>query len=241
MCDFHYNHMYVKYPRANQLRLLFTDMDSLAYAVQTDIYRDLVYDDASRYDFSEYPLDNYIYDTSNRKSAWIQCLCKNVLQHTRPIEKKTAKGVKRKVKDDQINFAHYFDVLHSFKSYVCKQNISSTNHTVRTVHTRKGGLTVFDAKRWLCEDTVHTHPRGDKDTASDPSDLFSKPNIVSNFGHLRPQWSPWNSITGWGSSLICLNQSASAFSLKPPRWIVTKSSLWFIYTLWYRLCQDLRA
>ena len=47
MYDFHYNHMCVKYPRANQLRLLFTDTDSLAYAVQaTD-------DKASRYDFSE--------------------------------------------------------------------------------------------------------------------------------------------------------------------------------------------
>ena len=40
--DFHCNHMCVKYPRANQLRLLFTDTDSLAYAVQTDvIYRDM--------------------------------------------------------------------------------------------------------------------------------------------------------------------------------------------------------
>ena len=55
--DFHYNHMCVKYPRANQLRLLFTDTDSLAYAVQTD-------DATSRYDFSEYPLDHPLYDTS---------------------------------------------------------------------------------------------------------------------------------------------------------------------------------
>ena len=36
MYDFHYNHMKVKYPRANQLRLLLAD----------------------RYDFSEYPLDH---------------------------------------------------------------------------------------------------------------------------------------------------------------------------------------
>ena len=41
MYDFHYNHMKVKYPRANQLRLLFTDTDSLAYVVQTDdIYKE---------------------------------------------------------------------------------------------------------------------------------------------------------------------------------------------------------
>ena len=48
MYDFHYNHMCVKYPRTDQLRLLFTDTDSLAYDVQTDdIYRDTDDDVAS--------------------------------------------------------------------------------------------------------------------------------------------------------------------------------------------------
>ena len=62
---------------------------------------------------------------------------KDVLQHTRHAEKKTAKGVKHKVKDDHLHFAHYLDVLRIFKSYVWKQTlISSTNHTLRTVHTR---------------------------------------------------------------------------------------------------------
>ena len=32
--DFHYNHMKVKYHRANQLRLLFTDTDSLTYTIE---------------------------------------------------------------------------------------------------------------------------------------------------------------------------------------------------------------
>ena len=107
---------------------------------------------------------------------------KNVLQHTRPVGKKTAKGVKRKVKDDHLHFAHYLDVLRSFKSYICKQNlISLTNHTVRTVHTRKVGLTAFDAKRWLCEDTVHTHSHGHKDTVSDPPDLLFRSYLVKYF------------------------------------------------------------
>ena len=68
MSDFHYNHMCVKYPRANQLRLLFTDTESLAYVVQADdIYRDMAGDAASRYDFSEYPLVHLLYAASNRK------------------------------------------------------------------------------------------------------------------------------------------------------------------------------
>ena len=69
MYDFYYNHICVKYLRADQLRLLFTDTDSLAYAVQTDdIYRDMVDDATSRYDISEYPLDQLLYDKSNRKA-----------------------------------------------------------------------------------------------------------------------------------------------------------------------------
>ena len=61
--------MCVKYPRANQVRLLFTDTDSLAYVVQTgDIYRDMVDDAVSRYDFCEYALEHLLYDTSNRKA-----------------------------------------------------------------------------------------------------------------------------------------------------------------------------
>ena len=38
MYDFHYNHMHVKHPGPGELRLLFTDTDSLAYAVQTDCF-----------------------------------------------------------------------------------------------------------------------------------------------------------------------------------------------------------
>ena len=54
MYNFHYNHMCVKYPRPDQLRLLFTDTDSLAYAVQIeDTYRDMAVDAATHYDFSE--------------------------------------------------------------------------------------------------------------------------------------------------------------------------------------------
>ena len=69
MYKFHYNHMCVKYPRRNQLRLLFTDTDSLAYAVQTeDIYRDMAGDAATHYDFSEFPLDHPLYSAMNRKA-----------------------------------------------------------------------------------------------------------------------------------------------------------------------------
>ena len=166
--------MKAKYPHADQLRLIFTDTDSLAYAVETnDIY-------------GEYPLNHPLYDTSNRKALGFfkdelnsvpmgefvglrpKCyafLCtgkvdKNAIHHSNPVEKKTAKGIKRKVKDEHLHFNHYLDAFHNFSSSVCDQNlVFSTSHTVHSLHQRKVDLTAFDTKRWLCEDTIHTHTR----------------------------------------------------------------------------------
>ena len=41
-----------------------------------------------------------------------------VLQHTRPVEKKTTKAVKSKVKVDQLHFAHYLDVASNHISVI---------------------------------------------------------------------------------------------------------------------------
>ena len=167
--------MKVKYPGASQLRLLFTDTDSLAYAVQTEnIYEDMDVDTASSYDCSDYPFNHPLYDTSNCKVLGFfkdalnsvamrefvglrpkryAFLCtgkvdRNIVQHDIPVEKKTAKGVKRKVNDEHLHFSHYLDALHSFQTFVCRQKlISSTAHSVRTVHQRKVGVTAFDTKR----------------------------------------------------------------------------------------------
>ena len=59
-------------------------------------------------------------------------VCNNVFQHTRPIERKTAKGVRRSVKDAHLHLAHYLDALNNFRTYLCRQNlIKSSSHTVR--------------------------------------------------------------------------------------------------------------
>ena len=144
MYNFHYNHMCVKYPRPDQLRLLFTDTDSLAYAVQTEyIYRDMAGDAATHYDFSEYPLDHPLYSDMHRtaigyfkdelnsvpmqqfvslrpKCYAFLCTGKvstNMLQHINPVEK-IAKCVKRAVKDARLHFEHYLDTLRNFRTYL---------------------------------------------------------------------------------------------------------------------------
>ena len=94
----------------------------------------------------------------------------NTVQHSRPVEKRP-----RMVKDEHLHFTHYFDALHSFQTFVCKQNlISSTAHSVRTVHQRKVGLTAFNTKRWLCGDAIHTHYHGHRDNVYDPAALATK-------------------------------------------------------------------
>ena len=76
------------------------------------------------------------------------------------------------MKDEHLYFTHHLDV---FQTFVSKQNlISSAAHTVRIVHQRKVGLTAFDTKRWLCEDTIHTHSHGHRDTVDDPEALVDK-------------------------------------------------------------------
>ena len=113
-------------------------------------------------------------------------------------------------------FAHYLNGFRSFQSYVCKQNlISSTAHTVRTVHTRKVGLTAFGTKRWLCEYTVHTHSHGHKYTMSNPSDLFTNSYIVGSFTNMGIYCR--NDLPGTSPLAECPNKnkkaSTSTFSL----------------------------
>ena len=65
MYDFYYNTMKHKYD--DNLKLLFTDTDSLCYAIETDVvYKDM-YSDASLYDFSEYSKTHDLYDPKNKK------------------------------------------------------------------------------------------------------------------------------------------------------------------------------
>ena len=181
MYSFHYQHMKAKYPYPNQLKLLFTDTDSLAYAVKTDdIYRDMAAD--NKYDFSEYPLNHPLYNASNKKALGYfkdelnsipmeefvglrpKCyafkhtgkVAGNKLVHSSPVEKKTAKGVKRKVKDDHLHYNHYLSEI-SNRLFASKNLITSTSHTVRSARQRKIGLTAFDTKRWLCDDAIYTY------------------------------------------------------------------------------------
>ena len=110
-------------PRSDQLRLLFTNTDRLAYVLQTDdIYKDMADDVENRLDhplydepkrtalgFFKYKLNSVpIGEIVGLRPKCYPFLCtgkvsNNVLQHTKPAEKKTQR--ERNVIDDHLHFA----------------------------------------------------------------------------------------------------------------------------------------
>ena len=68
MYDFHYNYIKPKY--GDLSKLLFTDTDSLCYAIKTDnVYEDL-YKDRDLFDNSGYSKESKFYFGENKKSNW---------------------------------------------------------------------------------------------------------------------------------------------------------------------------
>ena len=60
MHEFHNKYMGIKY--GSSAKLLFTDIDSLVYEIETnDVYEDF-YEEKSLFDFSDYPNDSRFYD-----------------------------------------------------------------------------------------------------------------------------------------------------------------------------------
>ena len=63
MYGFHYRYIKSKF----DVKLLFTDTDSLVYEIKTeDVYEDF-YEDKNSLDFSDYPLDSKFFDPFNKK------------------------------------------------------------------------------------------------------------------------------------------------------------------------------
>ena len=63
MYGFHYRYIKSKF----DVKLLFTDTDSLVYEIKTeDVYEDF-YEDKNLLDFSDYPLDSKFFDPFNKK------------------------------------------------------------------------------------------------------------------------------------------------------------------------------
>ena len=181
MYDFHYNTMKRLFGR--DLRLLYTDTDSLLYEIDNcaDPYaRIFQMGEQDKFDFSNFPHTHPLHDTSVKRVPGKfkdECGGQHIYEFVGlrskmyslkfgdnssivRTESKIAKGVKDCVIRQSLNFSDYLRCLnenevmeHSFKS------IKSVSHDVHTFHQKKVSLSSFDDKRYLL-DHIHSLPYG---------------------------------------------------------------------------------
>ena len=65
MYDFYYNGLYERY--GNDMKLLFTDTDSLCLELRTNDMYEVIREMKQHYDLSNFPCDHPMYDVSNKK------------------------------------------------------------------------------------------------------------------------------------------------------------------------------
>ena len=126
MYDMHYN--YVKSKYGDRAKLLFTDIDSLMYKIETkDFFRDISLDIHDKFDTSNFPKDH---------PSWIEVVNKKIIGLFKDEaggqqivefvglraklyaylmaegkESKKCKGIKKYVVQNSITFANYKNVL----------------------------------------------------------------------------------------------------------------------------------
>ena len=169
MYDFHYNYMKKTY--GEKAQLLFTDTDSLCYDVTTDdIYEDMMLS-KDLFDFSGYPKDHRLYDTSNKKiigkmkdeldsvpmKEFVGLRAKMYSLTHGAKEKRTAKGVSKAVIRSKLRHDLYSQCLFQRESQMESMNLFRTEkHQIYTVKLNKTTLSAYDDKRYILEDGIHT-------------------------------------------------------------------------------------
>ena len=177
MYEFYYDVMLPRYP---DMRLLFTDTDSLALEIPTeDIYKDLEDEElAKHFDFHKYPKDHPLYSTLNKQKLGKfkdECAGKVINEfiglrskmYSIDIQeggnKFKAAGVKECVKEQHLNHQLYKTVLDSRKDInVTQYLIRSRLQELKTVSQVRNGLSAYDDKRYVLDNGVETLPYGHK-------------------------------------------------------------------------------
>lgn len=181
MYSHHYDVMLPRYGPEN-LRLLFTDTDSLCYHIKTpDVYRDML-EMRDLFDLSEMPAA--FNDSTNKKVigkfkdetsgcpiiefVGLRSKMYSIQVYTGQsvVDKKRAKGIKKNVVKRDITHDHYRRcVLEQSDPQTIRQSatmtkIGSRNHQITTQRITKVGLCSIDDKRFICDDGVTTLAHG---------------------------------------------------------------------------------
>ena len=171
MYDFHYNYILKKYDFKN-IKLLFTDTDSLCYHMKTeDAYEDF-FKDKQLFDNSDYDIDNKFYFKENKKvigKMKDECggipiiefcgLRSKMYSYIKENDKYCckAKGIKKNVVAKEIKHKNYLEILQGKTKNRYKMNIiRSKSHILNTCEVNKIGLSCYDDKRYILDDGITT-------------------------------------------------------------------------------------
>jgi hypothetical protein len=175
MYDFHYNFMLKKVKREN-IDLLFTDTDSLCYHIRKQDIFEIIKENNTLFDLSNYPKDHELYDDTNNKalgkfknesptqiSEFIGLRAK-LYTFSVDGEKKShnkCKGVKSCVAKNEITIDDYRNTLYSRNSKSVMQNgIRSYQHEIYTEKVRKIALSCNDDKVHILDNNIYTVNHG---------------------------------------------------------------------------------
>ena len=169
MYDFHYNT--IKKTYEDKATLLFTDTDSLCYNIRTDdVYQDMG-KEIDQYDFSAYPKDHFLYNTTNQKKVgkfkdetssipineFIGLRTKMYSIKYGETEKKVAKGVSRSVIKHNLKHEMYKDSLDNINIKIDSMiRFQSFKHVIYSVDQNKKTLSPFDDKRYILPNGINT-------------------------------------------------------------------------------------
>ena len=173
MYHLHYNIFKEKYK--NRLSLVYTDTDSFIYHIYTDDFYNDLKELNYIMDFSDYPEDHFLHNTSNKKKLGylkdemngtvidevIAIKSKLYAIKYGGIEKKTAKGVQRATVRDEINFEDYKNCLYDQRFFKhLNHRLQSKEHQISSIKTNKISLSPLDDKRYLLNDGIKSYAFG---------------------------------------------------------------------------------
>ena len=174
MYDFHYNYIKTKY--GDKAKLLFTDTDSLTYQIEAeDVYQDF-WNDKDKFDNSDYPESSSYYYNANKKVIGkfkdeaagmpirefigLQSKMYSYVKDNHK-EERTAKGIKKNIIKNDINYENYRQTLFSEEQIHHKmKTIRSKNHQLGSYEINKVSLSCFDDKRYILENGIDSYAYG---------------------------------------------------------------------------------
>jgi len=179
MYHFHYNVMKKKY--GSKISSLYSDTDSLIYAIQTtNFFDDLKNNLLPYFDTSNYPKNHYCFSEIHKNqpgyfkdemkgtilSEFISLRPKLYAYKTIDgVEEKKAKGVKKYIIKNHMKFDNYMDILNAFINHLTVDSeqthrdmnfIQSNKHVVYSKTMRKLVLSANDDKRYIMDDGINT-------------------------------------------------------------------------------------